>query len=356
MGLISTNYNRVKELLSVRSFIDIQRTLLPDLLQVMQKRYTILRYIGFMQPVGRRSLAANLGYTERILRSEVDFLKDQNLVKANSVGMSLTLEGKNILEDLEGIMRELRGIDEIELELKHRLGIRRVMIVPGDSDETPMAKIDLGKACASCMKRLLDGENIIAVTGGSTMAAVAEQLTPDLGKKELLFVPARGGIGEDVRNQANVICANMAQNTRSKHRVFYVPDQVSEKIYESLIKEPSIHEILALIQSSNMVIHGIGDAITMAEHRNTSPELIQKLKDGNATGEAFGYYFNEAGEVIHKSLIIGLQLKDLERIPHIIAVAGGESKARAIRAYMKQAPSSTILITDEGAAKMLLKG
>ena len=340
----------------MRSFIDIQRTLLPDLLQVMQKRYTILRYIGFMQPVGRRSLAASLGYTERILRSEVDFFKDQNLVNANNVGMSLTLEGKNLLEDLEGIMRELRGIDEMELELKHRLGILRVMIVPGDSDETPMAKIDLGKACAVCMKKLLRGENIIAVTGGSTMAAVAEQLTPDLGEKEILFVPARGGIGEDVQNQANVICANMAQNTNSKHRVFYVPDQVSTVLYESLIKEPGIHEILGLIQSASMVLHGIGDAITMAERRKTSQELLQKLKDGNAAGEAFGYYFNEAGEIIHKSLIIGLQLDDLTKIPHIIAVAGGSSKAKAIRSYMRQAPSSTILITDEGAAKKLLKG
>ena len=63
----------------MQSFIDIQKRLLPDLLQVLQKRYSILRYIGFMQPVGRRSLAASLGYTERVLRSEVDFLKEQNL-------------------------------------------------------------------------------------------------------------------------------------------------------------------------------------------------------------------------------------------------------------------------------------
>ena len=40
----------------------------------------------------------------------------------------------------------------------------------------------------------------------------------------------------------------------------------------------------------------------------------------------------------------------------IIAVAGGSSKARAIAAYMKNAPEKTYLITDEGAAKMILKG
>lgn len=340
----------------MQSFIDIQKKLLPDLLQVLQKRYSILRNIGFMQPVGRRSLAVSLGFTERILRSEVEFLKDQNLIYTNNVGMSLTSEGKNLLEVLEGLMRELKGIDVMELELKHRLGIKKAIIVPGNSDESPMVKSELGKACATSMKMLLGGKNIIAVTGGSTMATVAEELSPELGNKEILFVPARGGIGEDVQNQANTVSSIMSKNTHSKHRVFYVPDQVSPEIYESLLKEPDIHEVIQLIQSASMVLHGIGDAITMAKRRKTPPEEMNKIEGGKAVSEAFGYYFNEEGEIVHKALTIGLQLNDLARIPNVIAVAGGSSKAKAIKSYMKQAPSSTILITDEGAARMLLKG
>jgi central glycolytic genes regulator len=340
----------------MHSFIDIQRKLLPDLLNVMQKRYSILRNIGFMQPVGRRSLSVSLGLTERILRSEVDFLREQNLITANNIGMCLTSEGKNLLEDLEGLMREIKGIDVMELELKHRLGIQRVVIVPGDSEQSPMVKSELGKASALCMKKLLGGKNTVAVTGGSTMAAVAERLTPELDNKEIIFVPARGGIGEVVQNQANTICSNMAANMNAKHRVLYVPDQVSIDSYESLIKEPAIREVLGLIQSASMVLHGVGDAITMAERRKTSPNDMKKIEEGKAVGEAFGYYFNEEGEIVNKVLTIGLQLDDLARIPNVIAVAGGASKAKPIRAYLKKAPSSTILITDEGAAKMLLKG
>jgi central glycolytic genes regulator len=340
----------------MQSFIDIQKRLLPDLLQVLQKRYSILRYIGFMQPVGRRSLAVSLGYTERVLRGEVEFLREQNLIYTNNVGMSLTTEGKNLLEDLEGFMRELKGIDVMELELKHKLGIKKVIIVPSDSDESDMVKGELGKASAVCMKKLLSGKNIIAVTGGSTMAAVAERLSPELAHKDLLFVPARGGVGEDVQNQANTICSIMSRNTHSKHRVFYVPDQVSTDIYESLIKEPDIHDVLKLIKSASMVLHGIGDAITMAERRKTNPEILRMLESSKAVGEAFGYYFNEQGEIVHKVLTIGLQLEDLVGIPNVIAVAGGSSKAKAIKAYLKQAPASTILITDEGAARKLLKG
>ncbi|MBM4760807.1 sugar-binding domain-containing protein [Bacillus sp. B15-48] len=338
------------------TLIEIQKKLLPDLIEIMQKRYLILKYIKSMQPVGRRNLSISLGLTERVLRSEVEFLKDQNLIQMASIGMSLTKEGNDILESLENVMSEVTGINTLEEQLKKQMGISKVIIVHGDSDQSPLVKHELGKACATCMKKRLKEDNIIAVTGGSTIAAVAELLSPELGVKRPLFVPARGGIGQDVNNQANTISAIMARKTNSQHKVFYVPDQVSIGIYDSFIKEPLIHEMLCLIKSANIVLHGIGDALKMAKRRNTSKEDIERIMRGNAVGEAFGYYFNEDGEIVHKVQTIGLQLADLQNVDDVIAVAGGASKAKAIRAYMKQAPASTILITDEGAARNLVKG
>lgn len=345
-----------KENFTMDSILELQKRLLPDLLQVMQKRYSILQYIRLMQPVGRRSLAGSLSLTERVLRSEVEFLKDQDLIDISSMGMSLTSEGTQLLKKLESVMRKISGIAEMEQVLQRQLNIKKIIIVSGDSDESPWVKSELGRATANCMKKLLEGKNIIAVTGGTTMASVAEMLTPDLEEKELLFVPARGGVGEVVKNQANTICATMAEKTGGKHRAFYVPDQVSKEIYDSFIKEPYIAEVLGLLQTASMVLHGIGDAITMAQRRDTSPEILEKIKQRKAVGESFGYYVNEAGEVVHKVLTIGLQLDDIKNIENVIAVAGGASKSKAIRAFMKQAPSSTILITDEGAAKQMLLG
>jgi len=340
----------------MKKVIELQRKLLPDLLSIIQKRFHILQYIGAVEPVGRRNLATNLGLTERVLRSEVDFLKQQKLLYSTSAGMNLTIDGKELLQDLSFVMREIAGIDQKEHELEKILNVKKVLVVPGDSDEFPWVKMELSKACVKCINESLKGENIIAVTGGSTMSSIADMMTPRSKKHELLFVPARGGIGENLQNQANTICSKMAERTGSKHRVLYVPDQVSKEMYQSMIKDPEIHEVLSLIKSANMVLHGIGDAITMAEQRKTSEKDMQKLQQLHAVGEAFGYYFNEAGEVVHRVQTMGLQLDDLKNAEYVIAVAGGKSKAKAIRAYMKQAPSSTILITDEGAAKELLQG
>ena len=94
-------------------------------------------------------------------------------------------------------------------------------------------KMNLGKACVTCIKKSLQGKNIIAVTGGSTMAAVAEMMTPAISKIMIYFLCQHVvELVKNVQNQANAICSKMAERTGSKHRVLYVPDQVSKEMYQ----------------------------------------------------------------------------------------------------------------------------
>ena len=65
--------------------------------------------------------------------------------------------------------------------------------------------------------------------------------------------------------------------------------------------------------------------------------------------------FDEKGQIVYRISRIGIQLEDLASMECVIAVAGGTSKAKAIVSYMKHAPKQTCLITDEGAAKAILK-
>jgi central glycolytic genes regulator len=338
----------------MRSLIEHQKKLLPDLLPVMQTRFQILQYIRLMQPIGRRNLSASLGMTERVLRSEVQVLKEQNLIHIASSGMTLTEDGMNLVVQLEEFMREISGLKVLETKLKEKLNLKEVLVVGGNSDESPWVKQEIGRACGICIKQRISANNIVAVTGGTTMAAVADMMQLDCKNLNILFVPARGGLGENVENEANTICAKMAEKTGGNYRLLYVPDHVSSEAYASIVTEPSVKAVLELIKSSDIVIHGIGDAYTMARRRNTPEADLHKIMEGKAVGEAFGYYFNEDGEVVHKVLTIGMQLKELDHASHVIAVAGGASKAKAIHSFVKQGHTS-LLITDEGAAKELLR-
>ncbi|WP_101843309.1 sugar-binding transcriptional regulator [Halobacillus sp. Marseille-P3879] len=338
----------------MRALIDLQKKLFPDVLEIMQRRYQLLHYIQLMQPVGRRTLSDNIELAERTVRSEVDYLNKLGTIEITSRGMHLTYEGQSILDQLSEFIKDVTGIKVLENRLREKLKLDYVVVVPGDSDELDWVKHEMGKACVTFLQSKLKSNNTVAITGGTTMAAVAEKMTPFADAEHCMFVPARGGLGERVENQANTICAEMAKKAKGDYRLLYVPDPLSESSYQTIIEEPSIKEILNMIRNADIVIHGIGDAVTMAERRKTSKGEMQKIQENNAAGEAFGYYFNQHGEIVHKVRTVGLQLEDLKYAGNIIAVAGGHSKAQAIESYFKPGQSN-VLITDEGAAQELLR-
>jgi len=338
---------------------DIQwiEAIAPDMVDMLSHRYLVLRTINWMAPVGRRLLAQTLDMSERTLRTETDTLRKLDLIVTNKAGMQLTQQGKDVLLGLSQFMDELMGIRQKERQLAQRFNIKRCIIVSGDSDRQLKVIGSMGEEVNQLLQHLLpEGNNIIAVMGGHTMEHVANNLTSKLAsKRELLFVPARGGVGESVAIQANTIASQMALHTGGKFRSLFVPEQVSERTYEPLLKEPSIQEVLGIIRQANVVIHSVGDAVSMAHRRNMSEDQIKVLRQRHAVGEAFGYFFDRDGNVVYRIPRIGLQIGELADKEIILAVAGGASKATAIEAYMKIAPKRTCLITDEGAANLILK-
>jgi central glycolytic genes regulator len=337
----------------MQKLFNVQKKLLPDMLEVMTKRYHILQSIRLMGPVGRRNLAASLGHTERVLRKEVEFLDKQELISTTVQGMMITPEGEKLIEKLEEIVKEVSGLTALEQSLVRKLPISKAIVVPGDSDSTEWVKNEMGRAAVSRLHQELERENVIAVAGGTTLAAVAEMMKPSRKGERLLFVPARGGLGEQVENQANSISAKMARKADGDYRLLHVPDQLSEETYESLIGEPGVKEVLQKIKASSIVIHGIGEAKPMAIRRKSSPYLLEKIDKEKAVAEAFGYYFDKKGHVIHKVKTIGLQLEEIKTKKHVITVAGGSSKAEAIAAFFSKTSTGSVLVTDEGAAKGL---
>ncbi|MDX8044671.1 sugar-binding domain-containing protein [Gracilibacillus sp. S3-1-1] len=339
----------------MKDLLDIQAKLYPDLLDIMQKRYKILHYIQVMQLIGRRSLAEHLQLKEREVRTEIEFLSKHGFINVSSKGMSLTDEGIAIVEKLASFMNEISEFRVLESQIKDKLQLDHVIIVAGNSDSQASVKQELGKASVKFLHSVLTSNQTIAVTGGTTMAEVANQMKPIEHAMNCTFLPARGGLGERVENQANTICAQMAKKANGNYRMLYVPDPLSEETYHSIIEEPAIKDILEMIHDTKIVLHSIGDAYTMAKRRKASEQVLHTLKRCNAVSEAFGYYLNEKGEVVYKARTVGMQLEELEHAEYVVAVAGGSSKAEAIQSYFKQGKSN-VLITDEAAANKLLKG
>ncbi|RXZ78716.1 hypothetical protein EBB07_25720 [Paenibacillaceae bacterium] len=339
----------------MQKILELQQQLIPDLVEVMKARYLILEQVRQSDLIGRRALAASLSMTERVLRAEIDFLKTQGLVDIQPAGMQISETGRKLLIEMEPIAKAWFGFNELEERIRKFFGLKQVWIVPGDSDSSPHARRELGRAGCQALLKYMGSDDVVAVTGGSTLAHMANQLTSQASLKGAWFVPARGGLGESLDYQANTIASTMAKRTGAQYRLLHVPDHLSEEAYVSLMQEKNVQEIVKVIRNARIVIHGIGDAVVMARRRMVDESVISAMLEEGALAEAFGYYFDRKGSVVHRMHTAGLRLEEIQTAEVVIAVAGGRSKGEAIAAVM-QFGHDDVLVTDEAAALEIVSG
>ncbi len=338
--------------------LSVIEKVLPDAYELLLRRYQIMKTINRESPIGRRLLAEKVNLTERLIRSEVGILKKRRLVLTSTAGMVLTPEGVDVLQELDELLEETSYIHQLERELAKHLNIHACEIVPGNLNEDSTVLAMMAEQTIKVMNRLLgNGEQIITVMGGTTLNEVANHMDESLSdQRELLFVPARGGLGDHTMIEANVIAQRMAQQTGGQFHGLYAPEHVHKRIYDELLNEPDIKNTMQLIESASLILYSIGNPIEMAKRRGLDEETLKLLIEREAVAEAFGEFINKEGEVVYKLSNIGLQSSSLKKIEHKITVAGGKEKAVAIESYLKTAPSHTWLITDEAAAKEILNG
>lgn len=330
----------------------LHRKIVPELISLIEERYDILRHIQYSEPVGRRALSSMLEKGERAVRAQVEFLKNAGLLEFSPMGMTLTPEGRLMQQELAEYIKVLHGLTMLEAELSEKLGIKQVVIIPGDSEVNNMVRRELGRATANLLaQHLRDDHMIVAVSGGTVMANVAEAV--NFSRPSVTVVPVRGGLGGRVESQANSIAATMAKRLGGEYRMLHLPEGVSEEMMASMLaNNTNVITIADMIKKSNILIHGIGQAREMAVRRGFDDEFVSELMNQGAVGEALGHYCTLTGESIYVTSSVGLQLDNLADIDLVIAVAGGRKKAEAIIAVIN-AGGQDVLVTDEAAAKAI---
>ena len=334
---------------------DAQQRLLPEMYPLLQTRYRILQTIQLMQPIGRRTLAESLKMTEREIRKETDILREQGLLDSQKSGMVCTDDGEVVIEKLRTLVYEWSGLTQLAKLLEKHFGLQHVIVVPGDYNEDDTVLTLLGKEAAQVFMSSNFNGQVVAVTGGKSVASLTPFLHP-AHAQNITFVAARGGIGHEMQMQANTLVATFALQMDAQYRTLFLPEHLSEQAYQAMLTEPMVTEMMNYYERADCVIHGIGSAEEMALRRNSSPEDLRILEEKGAVSEAFGYYFNAAGKIVHRIRTIGIQLEQVQGSKQVIAIAAGKQKVKAMLSYFKVAPKQTIFITDEAAAKAIAEG
>ncbi|MDD2200742.1 MAG: sugar-binding domain-containing protein [Firmicutes bacterium] len=341
------------KMLNAAEIASLHRRVMPEFCERIILRYNILRHVSYAQPIGRRALAQSLGESERHVRREENILRAAGLVIVGSDGIRLSKDGEDILWGLAEYVGLLVGTGRLEELLQQEFGLRQAIVIAGDSDEDEAVKREMARVGACVLRDTISDGDVVAVCGGTTMAELAAHTVPAPGKRNVVVVPARGSLGEDVEKQADTVAALLAKKLGGAYRILNLPDYLGRELAASVAEEPRIKEVLHTIKRSRIVVHGVGTAVEMARRRNISPSEIEEIVGLGAVGEAFGFYFDRDGKVVYTTSSLGLRLTDLSAVNTVMCVGGGSSKGHALAAVLYNG-FPHIVVTDEGAARAAL--
>ena len=119
--------------------------MVPEFSATFIQRYRILQIVSLDSPVGRRILQDNLNLTERTVRNELTVLTNQGLIEITQKGVICTEKGYKAITNLKSLFHEFSGLAHKEKQLAKKLGIHKVVIVPGNMDIDQSIKQLMGK-------------------------------------------------------------------------------------------------------------------------------------------------------------------------------------------------------------------
>lgn len=333
------------------SVLDVLAQLAPDLMEEMELRALVLERVAALEPIGRRALAARLHRAEREVRAAADALKAAGLITQSAAGMEITRHGQGLVDASRVISRGRRRLSAMELSLSRKLNVERVCVVGGDADRDDGVLEEMGRAAAQQLRFLLQDAQVLAVSGGRTMAAAAQAICV-AAPMDVTVVPASGGMGGGVRTQANALAEEIGTRLGGSFRLLHLPDGLSAQAAQELSALPQVREALELLAHADVLLYGTGDAQEHARRRGVSPVQREQLAQRGAVGVALGFYFDAQGRAVGGSSPALLE-QELGRANRTALLAGGGSKAEAILSVCMHHPHR-LLVTDEGAARQIL--
>ena len=336
----------------MNNLLEIQRKIVPEALLLLEKRYSILKEIYLSGTIGRRMLASKMNISERIVRSEVEFLKAEGLLSIDATGMIITPFGLELLDNLGEYISQIRGLSVMQDNLAKKMGIKKVVIVPTSIEYNQDALKELGKEASKYFLSTVKPDDIVGITGGYTMYQFSEQM-PKKEFSKMTIVPARGGLGEVLEIQSNSIVANLAGRLSANYKLLHIPDNLNKDIMSYIYDDPQIKGVIDDITRINYLVFGIGNAEDMAKRRQTPKSQWDFIQSRGAVSESFGHYFDINGNIVHETGTVGIKLEHYKNLQNVIGIAGGKNKAKAILSIAKIS-KNLVLITDESAAYGIL--
>ena len=263
-------------------------------------------------------------------------------------------------------IRPIMGIfSDLEKSLEEQFGLREAVVVETTAYENQLAVArEVGVGAAEYLLRVVQPHDRIVLSwGGSLLSMVnaASHYGP-MELKDLTVIQGLGGL-VDPNNEIHAadLTRRLARALGARAVLLPAPGIAGNKsTREAFTNDPHVADVLRKARSANLAFMGIGaprrESILVQEGNIVSWQE-PALKDQGAVGDINLRYFDDRGQRVSSDLdnrVIGLTLDEIKKIDHVVGVAGGAEKFKAIRATLK-GKLANVLITDHMTAQRLLK-
>lgn len=259
------------------------------------------------------------------------------------------------------IQYPVESVDDLEDEIVKRFGLKKVFVVPAIIPETSFILADVGKALGDYLHELVRDGDTIGISWGTSLSYVAKYLKGSK-RRDVRVVQMNGGVSTTAFSTGAMnILDQFAKAFAAQPYALSVPTIVdSPEIASAILRDSGVDEIISMGSEANIAVFGIGktsyeSVLNLAGY--FKQDEYDKLLSNGAVGDICSRFFNVDGDVCDPKLnnrTIGVQLADLQRKEHSIAIACGVEKSMAVLGAVQGNYVNT-LFTDEITARELIK-
>lgn len=240
--------------------------------------------------------------------------------------------------------------------LRKKYSLRRAVVVdvPQDQLIPSVLRQRIGSAAASVLSETVTEKDVLGVGWGRTLSAMAGELT-DLARCPVVQM---GGMAGSVHENSLELIRQISSTGGGKAYPLFVPLLLpNAATAASLHHQPGVAAAFDLFDSITVAAVAVGSWTPPdSQLMETVPQQDRQalLKKG-VSAEVLATLLRDDGTIVTDldSRTIALNIDQLRNINELILVAGGPSKARAIKAVLS-AGLGTTLVTDSAAANELL--
>jgi DNA-binding transcriptional regulator LsrR (DeoR family) len=235
------------------------------------------------------------------------------------------------------VKKRIPTIPTLELQFQERFGLKRAMI----ADLTNAPHLDAlpaaGQLAAWYLEEILREQAVLAISWGTGVAAAVQAMSsyPDLRVDVVQMI---GSVAAHVSSiDGPELARQLARKLGGQYYYLHAPLFVDGPDARTMfLSQQTVTDTLNRARKASVALVGVGTTAPSASSFLRAGHLtdaqVGALRAAGAVGESSGQHFdiNGGADFDINRRVIALGLNDVQRIPHVVAVACGGAKGDSI--------------------------